>query len=206
MCRSSPLLLWSAIDFKIRKFPQMRVHNSGRPLLNEKFSVALDDEGKKRRAVAASRLPRFGNSSDAVFFERDAEFFDRTNQALRIARRANQRAEFHQRLVEMGAEFVLGARAPSSSNSMWAAEYWHRAMNQFFRQLPEPRVGFLFLRIFRDAKNSGQNADDIAIENRRGLVEGDAANRAGGVTADARQCENVVKVFGKFVGDDVRSL
>ena len=81
-----------------------------------------------------------------------------------------------------------------------------RATNQFFRQLPKPRIGFLFLRIFSDAENAGQHADDIAVENRRRLVEGDAANRAGGVTANARQRENIVKVFREFVGDDVRSL
>ena len=85
-----------AIDFKIRKLPQMRVHNSSWTLPDEKFSVAFDDEGEKCRAVAVSRLPRFGNSSDAIFLESDAKFFDRTNQALRISRRANQRAEFHQ--------------------------------------------------------------------------------------------------------------
>ena len=81
-----------------------------------------------------------------------------------------------------------------------------RVGHQFFRNLPQPRVRFLFLRIFRDAKNSGQHADHIAVQNRRGLVEGDAANRAGGVSADARQRQNLVEVFWKFVGDDVKSL
>ena len=74
----------------------------------------------------------------------------------------------------------------------------HRVANQFFRQLPEPRVGLFFLWIFRDAENARQHADDIAIENRRRLVEGDAANRAGGVTADSRQRENLVEFSGNL--------
>ena len=78
--------------------------------------------------------------------------------------------------------------------------------HQFFRQPPELRVGFPFAWIFADAKNPRQHADDVAIENCRRLVEGDAANRAGGVTSNARQRENVVKVVWEFAGDDVRSL
>ena len=78
--------------------------------------------------------------------------------------------------------------------------------HQFFRQPPELRIGFLLSRIFTDAKYPRQNADDIPVENRHWLVEGDAANRAGGVTSNARQRENVVKVVWEFAGDDVRSL
>ena len=78
--------------------------------------------------------------------------------------------------------------------------------NQFLCQPPEPGVGFLLARIFSDAKNPCQHADDIAIENWSRLIEGDAANRAGGVTADARQGENIVVLVWELVGDDVRSL
>ena len=77
---------------------------------------------------------------------------------------------------------------------------------QIFRQSPELRVGFLSARIFSDAKYPRQHANDVAVENRRRLVEGDAANRAGGVTANARQREDVVEIIREFVGDDVRSL
>ena len=80
------------------------------------------------------------------------------------------------------------------------------SLNQFLRQVPESGIGFPFARIFRDAENSREDADDVAVEDGRGLVEGDAANRAGGVTANSRQRENVVEVFREFVGDDVRSL
>ena len=74
----------------------------------------------------------------------------------------------------------------------------HRSCHQFCRQFPKPRIRFLLLRIFGNAKNPRQHADDIAIQNRRRLVEGDAANRAGGVTADARQREDFFKVSGNL--------
>ena len=51
-----------------------------------------------------------GQFLHAIFPEGDAKFFHRTNPALRIARRANQRAEFHQRLVQMRAGIVLTQR------------------------------------------------------------------------------------------------
>ena len=77
----------------------MRVHNSGRTLPDEKFSIALNDEGKKCSRRCRFALAKVRQFFHAVFLERDAEFFHRTNQALRIARRADQRAEFHQGLV-----------------------------------------------------------------------------------------------------------
>ena len=67
-------------------------------------------------------------------------------------------------------------------------------MSQLLSQLPEPRVRRLFLRVFSDAEEARQHADDVAIENRRGLIESDAANRARRVTADSGQCENIIKV------------
>src|SRR5271154_2331644 len=99
--------LFLAIGFKIRELPQMCVHNSKRTLLNEKFSIALNDEGNKM-----SRGRRFALAKIRQFFceallQRDAEFFHRTNQTLRIARRANERAEFHQRLVEKGTGIIF---------------------------------------------------------------------------------------------------
>ena len=70
--------------------------------------------------------------------------------------------------------------------------------DQFFRQPPKQRVGFLFMRVFSNAKDSCQQANHIAIKNRHRLVEGDAANRAGGVATDTGQRENVLKIFREF--------
>ena len=78
----------------------MRVHDSGRPLADKKMSVSLDDKGDKAPGRGGFAFAEVWQFFDAVFPEGDAEFFDRANPALRISRRANQRAEFHQRLVQ----------------------------------------------------------------------------------------------------------
>lgn len=65
--------------------------------------------------------------------------------------------------------------------------------DQFFRELPELSVGLFFAWIGVDAVNTGQNTDDIAVQNGRGLIEGDAANRTSGVATDAWQGENGVE-------------
>ena len=82
----------------------MRVHDSGGPLAHEKAPVPLDDEGDKATGRGGFAFAEVGQFGDAVFPEGDAEFFDRANPALRISRRADQRAEFHQGLVKCGAE------------------------------------------------------------------------------------------------------
>ena len=82
---------------------------------------------------------------------------------------------------------------------------WRRCdvENQFFRKLPKQHIGFIFPRVFPDAEYPRQHADDIAVENRRRLVERNAANGAGGVTADSWQSEDIIEVIWEFVGDDV---
>ena len=75
--------------------------------------------------------------------------------------------------------------------------------HQFGRELPEPRVGFLFLRVFGDAVQAREDADDVAIEDGRGLVEGDAADGTRRVTPDAGQREDGIKFFWEFGGNDV---
>src|ERR1019366_5137887 len=87
-------LVWR--NFHIWKFPQMRVHDAGGPLADEKFSAAPDDKrhesprGGRRAPAKVWQLP------DAVFAKRYAKFFYRTNRALRLAWSANQRAKFHE--------------------------------------------------------------------------------------------------------------
>jgi len=178
----------------------------------------LDDERNKMSRRGRFALAEVWQFFCAIFLVSDAEYLHRTKQALRIARRADQRAEFHQRLVKCGArtfncrsrreEALTGSgfRMRRLTSAATRGIETRCVRHQFFRQIPQPRVRFLFLWIFSNAKNSGENPDDVAIQNRRGLIEGDAANRARRITADSGQCQNVVKLIRKFVGDDVRSL
>lgn len=66
-----------------------------------------------------------------------------------------------------------------------------------FGKLPQLVVGGFVARVFADGKKAGEDANDVAVQNRRGLVEGDAANRAGGVAANSGQRENFVVGFRK---------
>lgn len=70
--------------------------------------------------------------------------------------------------------------------------------NEFVGEVPKAGVGLLFARVGDDAEKACGHADDVSVENRPGLVEGDAANRAGGVAANARQGENIVEVSGEI--------
>ena len=78
--------------------------------------------------------------------------------------------------------------------------------DEFLCQLPKLRVCFFLARIGFDSEQARQDTNDIAVENGRGLIESNAANRASGVAANAGKRENVVEGFRKLVGDDVRRL
>ena len=102
-----------------------------------------------------------------------------------MTRRANDRAQFHQRLIEVRTVPLARSLSP-----------W-RGPDQVLRELPEPGVGLPLARIFGDTEEAGEHANDIAVEHRRGLVERYAADRAGGVTADAGQGDQCVEPFRK---------
>jgi hypothetical protein len=167
------------------------------------FRLASTTNATNRRAVAVSRLPRFGNSSTRFSRNATQSFF--TGQIRHCGLRGVQTSapSSISDWLRCEQQVFLGRASSRSACArppfVAARVSPHRnALNQFLRQLPKPRIGCLLLRIFGDAKNARQHADDIAVENRRGLVEGDAANRAGGVAADARQRENFIKIFRKF--------
>src|SRR5690348_3949920 len=107
-------------------------------------------------------------------------FFDRTAFTLGISRRANQSAQFHQRLVEKRTRIVLtqrrGARKAFCFLSFASLRLYVR--NKLPGNFPEQLVSFFILWIFCDAKNPSQDANDISIENWRRLIEGNTANRS----------------------------
>lgn len=89
--------------FEIREFPEVRVDHASRPLAHEESPVAFDDEGEEAAGDGGRRLSEVGELVLQIQFSRDTEFVHRAGIALRRARRTNERAEFHKRLVEMGA-------------------------------------------------------------------------------------------------------
>jgi hypothetical protein len=83
-------------NFNVWEFPQMRVHDSGRPPADKKSSVSLDDERDKSPRRCGFALAKIWQLFNLIFAESDTEFFHWTNPALWISRRANQRAKFHE--------------------------------------------------------------------------------------------------------------
>ena len=73
---------------------------SSGPLADQKMPVSFDDKGDKVAGGGGGAFAEVGQFVNAIFLEGDAEFFDRANRALRISRRADQRAEFHEGLVQ----------------------------------------------------------------------------------------------------------
>src|ERR1035441_1751446 len=84
------------INFDIREFPQMGVHNTGGPLADKESPISLDDERNKLPRASLLPVAQIWQFLDAIVPASHTEFFQRTNPALRIAWRANQRSEFHE--------------------------------------------------------------------------------------------------------------
>lgn len=63
--------------------------------------------------------------------------------------------------------------------------------------MPEPGVGVFSARVRSDTENSGQDANNIALEDGHRPVESDAANRACRIAPDAGQCEDIMEIRRK---------
>src|SRR6266571_1540474 len=141
-------------DFKAGEFPQVRVHDAGGPLANEKPSAALDhesDEASGRCRCAPANLWKFFLPT-AV--SRDAEVIDGAKLAARQARRADERAEFHEGLVEARTRRCVRPVLRSTAEGGREARC---VMNQFLRDSPKLRVGLLFARVSGDAEDASQD-------------------------------------------------
>src|SRR5262245_14707204 len=105
--------------------------------------------------------------------------------ALRLSRRANQRAEFHERLIQEGTRMSLTQRTRRSQRIGFLRVLRVLCVrHELFGDSPEPRAGFLVAWIFFDPENPREHANDVAVEDRRRLIERDAADRSGGVAAN----------------------
>jgi hypothetical protein len=105
-------LVWR--DFNIWEFPQVCIHNAGGPLADEKFSAALDDKRNESPRGGRRAPAKVWQFSHAIFLESDAEFSHGTFRAFGLSGCANQRAKFHEGLVEVragGCFFVLVLRS-----------------------------------------------------------------------------------------------
>lgn len=88
-------------QFQVGEFPEMRVHHAGGSLADEEEAAFLGDEGNKAARRGADAPAEAGQFVDVVLLVCDAMFRDRTDPASGLPWRADERAEFHERLVEL---------------------------------------------------------------------------------------------------------
>src|SRR5271157_3524770 len=119
-----------------------------------------------------------GELSEAIFAEGKTELAHGTYGTSHLARRADEGAQLHQGLVQ-----VRTARGVNR--------------NQIPGQLPQGCVGLFVTGIAFDAENPAYHTNDVPVQNRRRLVEGDAADGPGGVSSNAGQRKNVIEISRK---------
>src|SRR6185295_1131588 len=122
-------------QFGIWEFPQMGVDHAGRTPANEEATRFLHDEGRKSALSWGGLCSQAGYFIGPVLAPGDAVFSNRTKRALRLARGASDRAQFHQSLIEVRTISRTRFLSP------------RRGEDQVFREPPESGVGFRPARI-----------------------------------------------------------
>ncbi len=185
-----------ARDLQGRQLPQPAEQPVGRAT-REEDRVALADphEGAREDRQLALLLARGhdGQLGLATFACGDAVRGERTDEAARIGRRAQGRAELHEALVEIAGCGAVGERSHEVA----------RARPQGFRARGR-------LDVVGDAEHARQHARDIAVDEGRALAERDARDRARGVGTDAGHLAQLGGAArqraGPLRGDRLRAL
>lgn len=89
--------------FNVWELPQVRIYHSGRPLANQETSLLEDDKGREAPRAGLRPARRLREFPDAALTPGEAMLRDRADHTAGLARSADDRAQFHKRLVEVGA-------------------------------------------------------------------------------------------------------
>ena len=120
----------------------------------------------------------------------------RTDMTLGSVRRADDCTEFHEGLIQKGTR---------GRGLMKKGTRRVRRLHQYRSLFPKPPVSGTGSRIALQAVHAAQDSHDISVQGGHRLPEGDATNRACGVTANPGQGQYVWQAFGKtaaMVGHD----
>src|SRR5918993_2267165 len=128
-----------------------------------------------RRITAAVTTMRGGSSAEGIV--RLAFALHRADAALRLARRAERRAEIHQRLVEV-------EHVPHRQHSA--------------RHRPEMTPHGVRFGVTVTDEDAEQYAGDVRVENRFSLTERETQHRAGGVLPDPLERPQRLLVVGEL--------
>jgi len=92
-----------AIDFDIWKFPEVCIDDAGWSLTNKEARVSFNNECEETPRSGRCAAGDFRQQMDDAFAIGDAVGFERAIGAARVFGSTNERAEFHEGLVEVGA-------------------------------------------------------------------------------------------------------
>ena len=85
---------------------------------------------------------------------------------------------------------------------------FHCQVHQLLRYFPKFLVDLRLAWISANPKKPSQHTHNIAVQNRLWLIEGNAANRPGGVSANAGKCQQLIELLRKpasvVAEDDLR--
>jgi hypothetical protein len=192
------------VHFDIGKLPEPRVDHVGRPLQHQPLSLMFEQESLEvtrggRRSAAQVGEPFRVPASPTLTIA-----LEWTVGALWLARETDGGAQLHQRLIQERAGPTgnqgRGGAKKRRSPSWSACRPGHRCgggSHQDRGEIPKLIEGGAFPGIGVESQPSREDPDHISVEDRIGLVEGDAANGSGGVTADAWQSADGLKVSGE---------
>src|ERR1035437_453848 len=90
-------------QFQVGEFPEVRVHLASGSLADEEATAFLRDKRNESARRGADRPAAAGQFKYAALLISGAMLRDRTDAAPGFPGCADERAEFHERLVEMGA-------------------------------------------------------------------------------------------------------
>ena len=196
-----------AVDFEVWEFPQVRVDDLGGSLTDQEARISVDDEGEETPTSGRWAAGNVWKQVNHAFAMGDAVGFEGAVGAARIFGSADECAKFHEGLVEVRARICSSRRKEAHSTfggrdqslvTSAATRFILNRFHQFFCNPPKFGVGFFFAWVAFNAEDARQDANDVAVENRRRLIERDAADCASGVTSNAGQCEHGIEFAGEF--------
>ena len=92
--------------FHVRKLPKMGVHHPGRPLTDQQFPLTPHYKRREKAGRDRDPLAQIRQFLHPLLPAGDTLFSHGADQTLSVARGANERAQFHERLVEVGTVFT----------------------------------------------------------------------------------------------------
>ena len=90
-------------DFDVGKFPKPGVDHTGRALADQKVAVPGHNEGGKMAGCRGDSFSQIRQPVRPPLAKGDAVSAHRANTTLRLARKADNCAQFHQRLIQVRA-------------------------------------------------------------------------------------------------------